>query len=621
MTDSNNKQSQPDNRTTWQRRWQQFQLTATERWHAAGAGLRNESRIRRKLAVDYVVLPVGGSLPERSGPPRGFIERRLPLPTEPLSVEMVNDRLQAIADADNTRGAIFIFRGFSAGLATVQNFRRALTRLRESGKEVMVYTPYLDLAHYYAATAAERIIAPPGAQFDVLGLYSEVTFLKESLAYIGVETDVIQISPYKTAFDRFGRSDMTPEFRDQLNWLLDDQYDMLTADMAAGRGLTQAELQSLIDRAPISVEEAQAAGLIDLVAYDDELPGILAGHMALTSLASIKDESSGDSQARANGSSEKSPPAKVTLKTWDKARRALLEKPRQHTRRFIGVVSLEGMITMGPSRQPPINLPIPLVGGETAGEQTLVGLLRRIEKLNEMAALIFHVDSGGGSALASDLIGRQIEQIATRMPVVVYMGNVAGSGGYYVAAPAKHIMSQQATITGSIGVISAHISSQGLYEKLLVNRVALSRGENAGLYRDSDPLTEREREIFWQTINKTYDQFKQVVAKGRGLTVDEVDTVGGGRVWTGRQALSHKLVDSHGDFLDAIAKAAELAGLPTADIAAISVVNIYPKSSAYTIPNQQAKALEELGRHVTGEALKPLLGQPLMMMPFEVRFR
>ena len=135
----------------------------------------------QKARVDYVVLPVGGPLPERSGPKRGFIERRLPLPSEPLSMQELNSRLQRIADADNVRGVVFIFRGFSAGLATLQNFRAAGLRLRAAGKEAIVYTPYVDLAHYYAATAAGTVIIPPGRQCEVLGLYTEVTCLKETM--------------------------------------------------------------------------------------------------------------------------------------------------------------------------------------------------------------------------------------------------------------------------------------------------------------------------------------------------------------------------------------------------------------------------------------------------------
>jgi protease IV len=595
------------------RRLGQLEQSLAHWWKTLGADLRNESRLRRKASVDYVVLPIGGSLPERRGPRRSFLERRLPLPPEPYSLQLLNERLQAIADADNVRGVVFIFRGFTAGLASLQNFRRSVARLREAGKEAIVYTPYLDLAHYYAASATDQIIAPPGAQFDVLGLYTEVLFLKDSLARIGLKTDIIQITPYKTALDRLGKAEMTPEYRAQLDWLLDDQYDMLTTDMAAGRGLPVKELRNLINQAPFPAENALAAGLVDLVAYDDELATLLYEKPPAQPANTMIDPGSLDK------SSAKATKTDLKLKTWDKARRLLLEKPRRRTRRFIGVVSLEGMITMGPSRKPPIELPIPLIGGATSGEQTLVSLLRRAEKLDDMAALIFHVDSGGGSALASDLIGRQIEQIAARIPVVVYMGNVAGSGGYYVAAPAKHIMSQQGTLTGSIGVISGHLSSQGLYDMLSVNRVSLARGENAGLYRDADPLTEQEREILWRTILTTYEQFKEVVAKGRNMTMDAVDEVGGGRVWTGRQALTHRLVDSHGDFLDAIQKAAELAALSSKEVAEVSVVNVFPKSSTYTLPKPPDETLEEIGRMLAGEQIKALMDRPLLLMPFQLR--
>ncbi|MBP8947665.1 MAG: signal peptide peptidase SppA [Candidatus Promineofilum sp.] len=575
-----------------------------------GADWRNMMRRLRQAQVDYAVLPIGGPLPERAGPRRGFIERRLPLPPDPFSMQQLNTRLRMVAEADNARGVVFVFRGFSAGLATLQNFRAAVARLRAAGKDAIVYTPYLDLAHYYAATAAARIIAPPGAQFDVLGLYTEVTFLKDALARVGVQADVVQISPYKTAFDRFSQSDITPEYRAQLDWLLDDQYDLLTADMAAGRGLTQAALRELIDRAPLSATEACAAGLIDQVAYDDQLAETIDRWTKDTTTATGDDAV--DTTRRPS----------VRLKSWPKARELLLEKPRRHTRRFVGVLSLEGLISMGPSRRPPLDLPIPFVGGATAGEQTFVAILRRLEKMDDLAALVLHVDSGGGSALASELIGRQIELFAAHKPVVVYMGNVAASGGYYVAAPASHIMSQAGTTTGSIGVITAKVSTAGLYDQLAIQRVTLARGEHAGLYRDSDPMTAEQRTIFQRTIQETYGDFVAVVARGRKLAPEAVDAVGGGRVWTGRQARERGLVDSHGDFLEAIKKAAELAALPADDIHAVSVYDFYPRSAPYTVyPNGSARLAEEVARLLSGEQLRALAGQPLLLLPYEARLR
>lgn len=586
-------------------------------WHAAGINLRNALRRLRKARLDYVVLPVGGPMPERNGPPRGFIERRLPLPADPLTLQTLNYQLRAVADADNVRGVVFVFRGFGAGLATLQNFRAAVARLRAAGKEVIVYTPYLDLAHYYAAAAADGIIAPPGAHFEFLGLFTEVTFLKDALAKVGVAAEVVQISPYKTAMDRYARDDMSPEHREQLNWLLDEQYDMLTADIAADRHLDVAMLRGMIDRGPLTAEAARAAGLIDGVAYDDELPAWLAQrHKSLA-----PESEPGEEMPVPPATTGKArPPAK--LKRWDEARELLMERPRRRSRRYVGVVSLEGLIAMGPSRRPPIELPIPLFGGHTAGEQTVVGLLRRLERLDDMAALIFHVDSGGGSALASELIGRQLEQLAAKKPVVVYMGNAAASGGYYVSAPAHHIMSQRATITGSIGVIQAKLSTAGLYDRLAVNRVTLARGEHAGLYRDSDPMTAEERIIFERTIDEIYDQFVGVVARGRHLERERVKEIGGGRVWTGRQASDLGLVDSFGDFGDAIKKAAELAALSIDDDHTIPVSNFFSRSSGYVLPaSGPAQALNEVVRLLAGDEARQLIARPLMLLPYHLRFR
>ena len=252
---------------------------------------------------------------------------------------------------------------------------------------------------------------------------------------------------------------------------------------------------------------------------------------------------------------------KAILKTWPQARKQLLEKPHRSSRRFIGVVSLNGLITMGPSRGSPLDLPIPLVGGSTAGEQTLLATLRQAERINDMAALIFHVDSGGGSALASELIARQIQRIGQKIPVLVYMGNVAASGGYYVSARAAHIMSQESTMTGSIGVISGRPSTSELLDKVKVKRISMNRGRNAALYFNQTPMSADERQIFWDSILHTYEQFKNEVAAGRNLPFEDLDPICEGRVWTGRQALEHKLIDSHGDFIDAIYKAADLSGI------------------------------------------------------------
>ncbi len=571
-------------------------------WEQAATTARNAARQLQQTKLDYVHFPIGGPLPERAEPPRGFIRRQLPLPLPPLPMQIVNRRLQAIADANNVKGVLFHFHGFDAGRGTLQNLRQSIRRLRAAGKEAIVYTPYLDMAHAFVAAAADRIIIPPGAMFDVLGLRTETIFLKEALARIGVQAEVIQISPYKSAYNMFGEADMTPEQREQLDWLLDDMFESLALALADGRGKSPDEIRALIDGAPYTAVQALELGLVDGVAYEDELAELL-----------------GNDAEGGKGEEEK---GKAKLLMWEKAWPALLERARRESSKFIGVISLEGMITMGPSRQPPL-IPLPFMGGQTAGAYTLLQLLRRAEKMEDMAALILHVDSGGGSALASELIAREIERIKQKKPVLAYMGNTAASGGYYVSVPASHIMCQPNSVTGSIGVIMMRTNTQGLYEKLSVKRVAVERGKRAGLYRGNGPLSDDERETLWRGVVDTYEMFKRAVADGRSLPYDELDPICEGRVWTGRQALAHKLVDSHGDFVDAVCQAAELAGLPTGDDYRIPVVNLYPKGHGHLPPEpfEPAELPAEIGRLLSGEWLEALAGRPLMMMPFEIKFK
>jgi protease IV len=585
----------------------------------------------RHQPLDYIVLPLSGPLPERAGPPRSFIQRQLPLPPEPMSMQELNGIAQMIARADNVRGLVLVLQDVGGGLATLQNIRRTITRLREADKVVVVYTPVLTNAYYYIATAADRIVAPPSAQFEVLGVRSEAIFLKDALAKLGLSFDNIQISPYKTAANMFDKANITPEQREQLEWLLAESYDMLTEGMADGRIMPGEEMRALIDAGPYSAAQALAYGLVDNLAYEDELADILAvrpdllpppewGMGGEANLGeTVEAEGEGDDEGEDEGGEEEAKP-RAKLISWEEGAGQLMVKPYRIARQAIGVVSLEGMITMGESQRPPIDIPLPLVGGESAGEQTVVQLLRRAEEDDQIAALILHVDSGGGSALASDLIGRQVQKMAAKKPVLVYMGNVAASGGYYVSAHATTIMSQPGTITGSIGVVMGRLSTGGLYEKLGVTRVSLQQGARAGLYSDEHPLTAEEREVLWQSIVTIYDQFKQVVADGRNLPYETLDPLCEGRVWTGRQALAKGLVDVYGDFVDAIEAAAKLAGLPYDENHFVPVVTMYPeRDDSYLL----AQPWEEMQGWLRGMAVGRVqaLAGPQLLLPFEWKIR
>jgi len=604
----------------------QVQRYLERSWINNMVALRNGIRRLRHFELDYVVIPVGGPLPERAAPPRTFIQRQLPLPPETLSLQALNYRFHRIAQADNVRGVVLVFEGLTAGLATLQNLRQSISRLRAAGKEVVVYTPYLDTEHFFAATAADRIIAPPVADFTAVGVRTEAVFLKDALAQLGIQADIIQISPYKTGGNSFSEADITPEQREQLEWLLDEKFELMVTAVAADRGLTIEEMKAHIDAAPFSMDQALARGLIDKIGYQDDIAPWLAADDDKSEAGDDLDldENNGDSD---NGEEEEAVP-RAKLRRWPEAEPMLMEEPVRYHPKAIGVIAVEGLIAMGVSRQSPSRLPIPLpmADGITAGERTIIGLLRQAEKDREVAAIILYVDSPGGSALASDLIWQQIVQTQKKKPVLAYMGNVAASGGYYVSAPAKHIMSQAATITGSIGVLLGRISTGGLYQKVHVNRVSLARGAHAELFSDLAPLNDEERQILFTQLKDTYRRFQDVVMEGRDIAAERLDDIAQGKVWSGRQALAFQLVDSHGDFEAAVAQATELAGITLRPDEKMGTINFYgrPRETGLlgALLSSEAPGLSDAAQLLSlfdGRFLAELQQKPLYLLPFLIR--
>jgi protease IV len=567
--------------------------------------LGNWLRRRRRRRVDYVVIPVEGPLPERSGPPRGFVQRRLPFPAEPLSLQELNRRLGLIADAENVKGIVLLFQGLEAGMATLQNLRTSLLRLRATGKQVVVYTPYLDLAHYWAASAADRICAPPSATFEFLGLRVRATYLRDALARLGIEAQVFRVSAFKSAYSLLDQSEMTAEEREQLNWILDDLYGTLIGSISQAREMEPEVLRSLIDGGPYDAKTARALGLIDDVAYEDELASLLGPGVAVEA----KDES--DRPDAGTGRSET-----ASLLTWNEGSRMLLRKARRQVRGYVGVVSLNGLIVMGTSRRTPLNLPLPFIGSSVTGDLTVAQQLRAAERDRRLMALIVHIDSRGGVALASDLIWRELVKFGRKKPLLAYMGNTAASGGYYVAAPAAKIMAQPLTMTGSIGVTMAHVVLAQLYEKLAISRVELARGERAGLHSPLRPLSQEESRLLTRQMEATYHKFKQIVADGRSLPYEDMDPLCGGRVWTGNQARDKGLVDEHGDFVDAVRLVGSMAGLPVDDEHVIRTVNLFPRSGPYLL-GKPADGATTLLPEVGQRMLRQLLNQPLALAPVE----
>lgn len=510
-------------------------------------GLRLLANLAARLPgppLDYIVVEVSGSYPERTPPRPPLLQRLMSRPWQrpEESLEALRIRLERIAASPRVRGIVLRVRDLSAGLATVQSLRAALADLRQHGKRVVAYLPAADLPTYYLASAADEVWMAEAGHWVVLGLRTEVTFFRDAFDRAGILPEFERIAEYKTAADPFLRSGMSEHHREVVESLLDAVLDEFVTDVAAARRLDPAAVRAAVDRAPLAAEDAVAAGLLDGVCFEDELPARLGA-----------------------------PGRPAALRPWAQARRRLPVPYRWRARTaLIGVVELVGLIWIGESRDIP--LPIPLVGGKIAGAETVARAFRAAERHPAVRAIVFHVDSRGGSALASDQIWREVERVKVKKPVVVFMGNVAGSGGYYVACGADRIVAQPATITGSIGVLTGKFTARGLYERLGLNREVLARGEAATMWSGFVPFTPEQLERIRREIGGTYRRFVGRVAAGRRKTQDEIGAIARGRVWTGRQALDRGLVDELGDFAQAVRRAADLAKVPAAQaVAAITI--------------------------------------------------
>jgi len=449
----------------------------------------------------------------------------------PLSLVEIEQAFRRIGDDPRPRAVILNLRSLRLPLADVQTLRQSIARLRAKGKRVVAYAQSYDLGSYLVASACEAIYLQPTGVVLTLGLLRQEVYLKDALAAVGLEFDSVAISPYKSAADQLSRSEPSPEVVAQSNWLLDSWYEQIVAMLAEGRGWTTEQARTMIDGAPYTDQEAQAQGVVDGLCHEETLrPTLGLGQIVL----------------------------------WEEAD-GMLPLKVNASPRYVAVLNLSGTIVNGESAAPPpidIPIPLPLVGEARIGDVTTVNVLRHILKDRDAAALVVYVDSPGGSATASEAIAATLDEIARTRPVVVCMGAVAASGGYYISTSADHIVAQGATVTGSIGVILGKLVNNETLKKLRMNAVTYQRGANAGILSSQAAFTEDERARMLANIQAIYGRFVARVADGRKMKPEAVDAIGGGRVWTGAQAQGHGLVDQLGGLVEAIEQARQMAKLP-----------------------------------------------------------
>jgi protease-4 len=488
------------------------------------------SRLRSRLGKppDYVIFVLEEDLPALPDPPRPLWQRFTSRPR--LSIKELGERFDLIARNSQIKGVVLHLRSTGMPMAALEDVRELVAKLRKAGKRVVAWSPFYSTGSYYLATACDEILLMPSGMVNPLGFATTGMFLADGLRRVGLAADFVQISPYKSAADLLTKSKMSKEVREQTTWLLESRFKELVAAIAESRLVNEAGARALIDGSPYGDQAAVEAHVVDKLLGEEGLSDHLGGSVG----------------------------------TWERARGKLeTPPPRLRFGKYVALLRIEGTIVDGRSGRPPIRPPIeiPLVGGDRAGDLTVVQTARQLAADRRAAATVIYVDSRGGSATASEAMRQTLDAIARRMPVVVVMGPVAGSGGYFVATPGAWIVARPSTLTGSIGVLTGKFVTSDLWRKLLVNRETIAFGEHSTMESDEKPYTDEERKIVRAEVERTYNYFVDLVAKARKMTPAEVQPLAMGKVWTGRQALERKLVDEMGGLDAGIRKARELAGL------------------------------------------------------------
>ncbi len=492
------------------------------------------------VASDSVlVLPVRGGLAEHrqnalltSFGPGGATVRSV---TDSLRKAKVDDRISGVILKPQI--------GPRLAWGKLQEIRDAVADYRESGKPIAAFLEYGGAEDYYLASAADKVYLMPGSPLEVVGRAQYEVFFRNAFDKVGTYPDVLAAGDYKTAANQYTETTMTPAHREMAESLNRDLYEQMVEGIAESRGLTGDEVRRLVDEGPFLPEDALAAGLVDGLAYADE----------------VKRREPFDA------------PDRREISDSD-YRQVGLRSVGLNQGERIALIYAVGAIASGSSSFDVLN-------GEVLGSDTLTSAIRSAREDDSVRAIVLRIDSPGGSAVASDVIWREVGLVReSGKPIVASMSDLGASGGYYIAMGADAIVAQPATLTGSIGVVFGKFTTGGTYEKLGVGIEPVSEGRFAEIYSPVTRFSEAERAKVQEHVDAIYEQFVTKAAEGRQTTRDRLHEVAQGRVWTGRQALEHGLIDEVGGLGRAIALAKEKAGIDPGD--EVELV-IYPRPKGF----------------------------------------
>ncbi len=441
--------------------------------------------------------------------------------------QILKDLKKAKTD-DKIEGIFMNLGGVSAGIATLGEIREALLDFKESGKFIYAYSNAYTQKSYYLASVADSVFMAPEGMFLFNGMSAEVMFYKKALEKVGVEMQVIRHGSYKGAVEPFLRDDLSEENREQIEGYVGALWGKIVGDIAESRGLSAEKLNQIADElATLDSEKLKETGMIDGLIYYDEMLSLMKEKLDV--------EEKDDLEA-------------VALKNYKDA--TVKKKEKEYSRDKIAVIYAMGAVVDGN------------MGEGYISSERISKAIRKARRDKSVKAIVFRINSGGGSGSASDIIHREVMLAAKDKPVVASMGDVAASGGYYIAAPADTILAGPGTITGSIGVFGLFPNVQKLMnEKIGISTDVVKTNKNSNLLTALDPLDPEERQIVQKMIDDFYINFVTLVAEGREKSYEEIDAIAGGRVWAGADALELGLIDMYGGLEKSIEVAAEMAGL------------------------------------------------------------
>ena len=511
-----------------------------------------------------LIMKLEGDVPEKA-------PAEIPLPffegQAPLTVEQVWDTLRRAAADSRIKGIIFEPRGLQIGWAKMQEIREDILQFKKSGKPIITYLRGPSGREYYLASATDRIYLAPEDSLDLKGLRVEAMFVKNTLDKIGVKADVIHAGKYKDAGDILTQTSMSPETSEVLNQILDQYYGNLIQTVAEGRKKQPDAVRAIIDQGPYMANEALANGLVDSLGYDDQVIQDMQSRLKQTELK------------------------RVAIKSYLKAPVASSGVVRR-----IALVVGEGEISRGSGN--------PNSDEQGITDTAMVKLLKQAENDSSIRGVILRVDSPGGDGVASDDILHEAKNLSKKKPLVISMGDVAASGGYFISVTGDPIIAYPNTLTGSIGVIFARFNLHGLYDKIGVNKQLLTRGRYADIDSEYAPLSNEARQKIAGQIDGFYKGFVSRVAEGRKKSFDQIEPISQGRVWLGVQAKQNGLVDE----LGGLDRAVELIR-KRANIAATDRITLVP------YPGKRSVLDFLLSRSDDNAALETKVGEALGKLP------